>query len=47
MRAIQVAQFCGGPIHPIIGQTFPLEQATDAHHAIEARTVIGKTLLVI
>jgi NADPH2:quinone reductase len=36
-----------GLIRPIIGQTFPLEHAADAHRAIEARTVIGKTLLVI
>jgi NADPH2:quinone reductase len=36
-----------GLIRPIIGQTFPLEQAADAHRAIEARAVIGKTLLVI
>jgi NADPH2:quinone reductase len=35
-----------GLIRPIIGQTFPLEQAADAHRAIEARDVIGKTLLV-
>jgi NADPH2:quinone reductase len=34
-------------IRPIIGQSFPLEQAADAHRAIEARDVIGKTLLVI
>lgn len=34
-------------IRPIIGQTFPLERAADAHRAIEARDVIGKTLLVI
>jgi NADPH2:quinone reductase len=36
-----------GLIRPVIGQTFPLGQAADAHRAIEARTVIGKTLLVI
>jgi hypothetical protein len=36
-----------GRIRPVIGQTFPLEQAADAHRAIEARDVIGKTLLVI
>ena len=36
-----------GLIRPIIGQTFPLEQAAGAHRAIEARTVIAKTLLVI
>jgi NADPH2:quinone reductase len=34
-------------IRPVIGQTFPLERAADAHRLIEARDVIGKTLLVI
>ncbi len=34
-------------IRPVIGQTFPLERAADAHRAIEARDVIGKTLLAI
>jgi NADPH2:quinone reductase len=36
-----------GRISPIIGQTFPLEKAAEAHAAIEARTVVGKTLLVV
>jgi NADPH2:quinone reductase len=36
-----------GRIKPIIGQTFPLEMAADAHAAIEARTVVGKTLLIV
>jgi NADPH:quinone reductase len=36
-----------GRIKPIIGQTFPLEKAADAHAAIEARTVVGKTLLIV
>ena len=36
-----------GLIRPIIGQTFPFREAADAHRAIEARTVIAKTLLVI
>ena len=36
-----------GLIRPIIGQTFALEEAAEAHRAIEARTVIAKTLLVI
>jgi NADPH:quinone reductase-like Zn-dependent oxidoreductase len=36
-----------GRIHPIIGHTFPLEHATAAHTAIEARDVIGKTLLLV
>jgi NADPH2:quinone reductase len=34
-------------IRPIIGQKFALERAVDAHRAIEARDVIGKTLLEI
>ncbi len=36
----------GGRLAPLIGQTFPLDRAADAHTAIEARTVIGKTLLI-
>lgn len=42
-----LAEAAAGRIRPIIGQTFPLDQAADAHRAIEARDVIGKTLLVI
>jgi NADPH2:quinone reductase len=36
-----------GRIRAVIGQTFPLERAAEAHAAIEGRDVIGKTLLVI
>jgi NADPH2:quinone reductase len=35
-----------GRIAPVIGQTFPLDRAAEAHAVIEARDVIGKTLLV-
>lgn len=42
-----MSEALAGRIRPIIGQTFPLERAADAHRAIEARDVIGKTLLVI
>ena len=35
-----------GRIKPVIGRTFPLEQAADAHAAIEAREIVGKTLLL-
>ena len=35
-----------GVLKPVIGQTFPLESAADAHTAIENRTVLGKTLLL-
>jgi NADPH:quinone reductase-like Zn-dependent oxidoreductase len=34
-----------GAIRPTIGQTYPLDQASLAHTAIEARTTFGKTLL--
>jgi NADPH2:quinone reductase len=35
-----------GAITPVVGQTFPLADAAGAHHAIEARTTVAKTLLV-
>lgn len=35
-----------GGVWPVIGQTFPLERAADAHAVIEAREVTGKTLLL-
>ncbi|WP_028067989.1 zinc-binding dehydrogenase [Solirubrobacter soli] len=34
-------------LRPLIGQRFPLENAADAHAAIEARTTTGKTLLEV
>ncbi|MET8170486.1 zinc-binding dehydrogenase [Streptomyces sp. NPDC005329] len=36
-----------GRLRPVIGQTFPLERASDAHAAMEARKTIGKTLLLV
>jgi NADPH:quinone reductase len=42
-RALREA--AAGVLAPVIGQTFPLERVADAHAAIEARTVFGKTLL--
>ncbi|HEU0239004.1 MAG TPA: zinc-binding dehydrogenase [Micromonosporaceae bacterium] len=36
-----------GVIRPVVGQTYPLEAAADAHAAIEARTTVGKTMLVV
>ena len=34
-------------LRPVIGQTFPLERAADAHAAIEQRATVGKTLLLV
>ncbi|GAB3476911.1 zinc-binding dehydrogenase [Amycolatopsis cihanbeyliensis] len=35
-----------GRVTPVIGKTFPLERAAEAHAAIESRDVLGKTLLL-
>jgi NADPH2:quinone reductase len=40
-----LVEAAAGRLRPVIGQTFPLEQAAAAHAAIEARTTLGKTLL--
>jgi NADPH2:quinone reductase len=42
-----LAEAAAGRLRPTIGQTFPLERAAAAHTAIEARAVLGKTLLVL
>jgi NADPH2:quinone reductase len=41
-----LALVAAGDIRPLIGQVAPLERASDAHAAIEHRSVPGKTLLV-
>jgi NADPH2:quinone reductase len=46
LAARALAEAAAGRLKPVIGQTFPLSQAADAHAAIEARNVIGKTLLI-
>jgi NADPH2:quinone reductase len=43
MAFIEAAE---GRLRAIIGQTFPLERAADAHAAIEGRMTVGKTLLI-
>jgi len=42
-----LAEAAAGRLRPMIGQTFPLERAADAHAAIESRATIGKTLLTV
>lgn len=42
-----LAEATAGRLVPVIGRTFPLSRAADAHTAIESRDVIGKTLLLI
>ncbi len=41
-----LSDLAAGRVRPVIGQTFPLERAVDAHAAVEARDTIGKTLLL-
>jgi NADPH2:quinone reductase len=36
-----------GRLRPVIGQSFPLERAADAHAAMESRGTLGKTLLLV
>jgi NADPH2:quinone reductase len=42
-----VAEAVAGRLRPVIGRTYPLDKAADAHAAIEAREVPGKTLLLV
>jgi NADPH2:quinone reductase len=42
-----MAEAAAGRIRPLIGQSWPLERAADAHAAIESRTVIGTTQLIV
>ncbi|MFD0469371.1 zinc-binding dehydrogenase [Nonomuraea thailandensis] len=41
-----LAEGAAGRLRPVIGQTFPLEGAADAHAAIGKRATLGKTLLI-
>ncbi|MEV4092110.1 zinc-binding dehydrogenase [Streptosporangium saharense] len=42
-----LAEAAAGRIRPVIGRTFPLERAADAHLALESREVLGKVLLLV
>jgi NADPH2:quinone reductase len=35
-----------GAVEPIIGQTYPLRDAAEAHRALEARQTVGSTILI-
>ena len=47
LAAEALAAVAAGRLRPVVGQTFPLERAADAHAAIEARETVGKTLLLV
>ncbi len=42
-----LAQAAAGRITPVVGRTYPLQEAAEAHRRIEARDVIGKSLLLV
>ncbi|MDN3355960.1 zinc-binding dehydrogenase [Actinomadura sp. DC4] len=46
LLARALSEAAAGRLRPVIGQTFPLERAAEAHAAIEGRAVVGKTLLL-
>ncbi|MFI6296997.1 zinc-binding dehydrogenase [Nonomuraea sp. NPDC050790] len=46
LAGLAMAEAAAGRLRPVIGQRLPLERAADAHAAMEARTVTGKTLLI-
>ena len=41
-----LAGVSAGRLRPVIGQTFPLTEAAQAHRCIESRGTLGKTLLL-
>lgn len=45
LTGLALTEAASGRIKPVIGQTFSLKSAADAHRAIESRAVVGKTLL--
>jgi NADPH2:quinone reductase len=47
LTELALSEAAAGRLRPFIGQTFPLDRAADAHAAIEAREVVGKTLLLV
>jgi NADPH2:quinone reductase len=46
LAAAALAEAAAGRLRPVIGQTFPLGRAADAHAALEARATLAKTLLL-
>lgn len=47
LAALVLQEAAAGRLRPVIGQTYPLDRAADAHAAIEARQTLGKTLLIV
>lgn len=46
VEAQALAAAADSTLVPLVGQSFPLEKAADAHRAVESRATVGKTVLV-
>ena len=42
---LALTESAAGRLRPVLGETYPLDRAADAHEAMENRTAAGKTLL--
>jgi NADPH:quinone reductase len=42
-----LAEVAAGRLRPVIGQSYPLDRAADAHRGLEGRSAVGKTLLIV
>ncbi|MFF5566238.1 zinc-binding dehydrogenase [Streptomyces sp. NPDC012623] len=47
LAARALAEAAAGRLRPVIGATYPLDRAADAHRAIEGRGPLGKILLTV
>ncbi|MEV8391290.1 MULTISPECIES: zinc-binding dehydrogenase [unclassified Streptomyces] len=47
LAARALAETAAGRLRPVIGGTFPLDEAAEAHRAIEGRGLLGKVLLTV
>ena len=45
-RARPPRALAGGPVHPIVGATYPLAEVAEAHRLVESRRSTGKVVLV-
>jgi NADPH2:quinone reductase len=44
---LALAEVAAGRMRPVIGQSYPLARAADAHRGLEGRSAVGKTLLIV
>jgi NADPH2:quinone reductase len=42
-----LAEVAARRLRPVIGQSYPLDRAADAHRGLEGRSAVGKTLLIV